>query len=39
MTFYDYRFFLTNVEIGVWYDKGNIIVFVDRQEACDNLFR
>ena len=24
--------------LGTWYDKGNILIFVDRQEAVDKLF-
>ena len=25
--------------MGQWYSKGNILIFVDKQEAVDNLFR
>ncbi|KAG2501579.1 hypothetical protein HYH03_000084 [Edaphochlamys debaryana] len=25
--------------LGEWYDKGKILIFVDKQESCDNLFR
>jgi ATP-dependent RNA helicase DDX46/PRP5 len=25
--------------LGEWYDKGKLIIFVDKQESCDNLFR
>jgi len=24
--------------LGVWYDKGNVLIFVDKQEKCDQLF-
>ena len=24
--------------LGVWYEKGNVLVFVDTQQKCDNLF-
>lgn len=24
--------------LGVWYDKGSVLVFVDKQEKCDQLF-
>ncbi len=25
--------------LGEWYDKGKLLIFVDKQESCDNLFR
>ena len=25
--------------LGVWYDKGSILIFVDKQEKCDQLFQ
>ena len=25
--------------LGVWYEKGSIIIFVDKQEKCDQLFQ
>lgn len=25
--------------LGVWYEKGNILVFVDTQQKCDTLFQ
>lgn len=24
--------------LGVWYEKGNVLIFVDTQQKCDNLF-
>ena len=25
--------------LGLWYDKGNVIIFVDSQDKCDSLFQ
>lgn len=25
--------------LGVWYEKGNVLVFVNTQQACDNIFQ
>ncbi|CAN0001231.1 unnamed protein product, partial [Choristocarpus tenellus] len=25
--------------LGVWYERGNILVFVDTQQKCDTLFQ
>lgn len=25
--------------LGVWYEKGNVLVFVDTQQKCDTLFQ
>jgi ATP-dependent RNA helicase DDX46/PRP5 len=25
--------------LGVWYDKGSVLIFVDKQEKCDQLFQ
>ena len=25
--------------LGVWYEKGSVLVFVDKQEKCDQLFQ
>ncbi len=24
--------------LGIWYEKGNVLIFVDKQEKCDQLF-
>jgi ATP-dependent RNA helicase DDX46/PRP5 len=31
------RFLRTLELLGEWYDKGSVLVFVERQEACDEL--
>src|SRR5690606_38040424 len=25
--------------LGIWYERGNVLVFVDKQEKCDSLFQ
>lgn len=25
--------------LGLWYEKGSILIFVDKQEKCDQLFQ
>lgn len=25
--------------LGEWYERGKLLIFVDKQESCDNLFR
>lgn len=36
--FYFYRCRCSQL-LGVWYEKGNILVFVDTQQKCDTLFQ
>jgi ATP-dependent RNA helicase DDX46/PRP5 len=34
----DEKFYRLLQLLGVWYEKGNVLVFVETQAKCDNLF-
>ena len=38
-TSYIHAYIHTYIHSGLWYEKGSVLIFVDKQEKCDQLFQ